>query len=199
MSVAFHPSGAALASGDFHGAVRHWDLAAGTAAKTFDAAALYAEHRLQECGGARVLAFSADGALLAVAGTRPSGGGTVLGPPTVLVYDWSSGELRHTLALGADNDVYVCDLRFHPDGFLMAVTSGQPGGGKLVFRRVEDDTAFFETTAMLNCHSLSLHPAGRRLVVAATSGGSNGNGRVLDANGEYLDNHSPLHVLDLPA
>jgi hypothetical protein len=35
-------------------------------------------------------------------------------------------------------------------------------------------------------------------VVAATNGGSNGNGRPL-RNGEYPGNFSPLHVWEMPS
>jgi hypothetical protein len=48
---------------------------------------------------------------------------------------------------------------------------------------------------MANCHSLAVHPDGKRLVVAATNAGSNGNGRPKDK--EYLGNWSPLHVWSL--
>ena len=196
--VAFHPDGKSLVSGDAKGQVKHWDLTTGTCARTLDAGVLFKLDRLQDVGGVRCLAFSPDGARLAAGGTLPANGGTVQGTPCMLVYNWASGALEQTLNSGQQVDVFVWDIAFHAAGFLMAVTNGNPGSGKLIFRRPEDPAPFFETTVMANCQSLSLHAAGRRLAIVATNTGSNGNGRNLDANGEYLGNWSPIHLWDLP-
>ena len=50
---------------------------------------------------------------------------------------------------------------------------------------------------MPNCHSLAVHPGGRRLAVVATNGGSNGNGRA-SIRASTPGNWSPLHLWDLP-
>jgi hypothetical protein len=118
--------------------------------------------------------------------------------PTILLFDVASGRLEHTIAVGGQGDGFVYDLAFHPSGFVMAVTSGNPGTGKLFFQAPADREPFFTATNMPNCHSLALHPDNRRLVVAATNGNSNGNGRPL-RNGEYPGNFSPLHLWELPA
>ncbi len=197
-TVAFHPSGA-LVSGDMKGIVRQWDLASGQCTREFNAGVLYKEDRLQEVGGVRTLVADSSGAWLAVGGMKPANGATIQGIPCVLLFDWASGELKQTLEFGGANDVYATDLRFHPAGFVMVATCGGPGAGKLIFRVPSEPKAFFETTAMPNCHSLSVHPGGRRLAIACTNAGSNGNGRNLDANGQYADNHSPIYLLDMPA
>lgn len=197
-AVAFHPDGKSLVAGDFKGVVRQWDLTAGKVMRECDAKILHRLDRLQDVGGVRCLAFSRDGATLAAAGCLPKGGGFVQGIPTVLLFDTATGTLTQTLKGNADTEVYVCDLHFHADGFLMGVTSGQPGNGKLFFQRPEDAQPFFMTTKMANCHSLALHPNGTRLAVAATNGGSNGNGRPI-RNGEYLGNFSPVVIWDMPA
>jgi hypothetical protein len=82
---------------------------------------------------------------------------------------------------------------------VMAVTSGQPGQGKFLFQRLEDAQPFFLAAGMANCHSLAVHPNGRRLVVSGTNANSSGNGRQLGQNKEYPGNFSPLHVWELPA
>ncbi len=209
-SVAFHPDGKSLVSSDLKGTINQWDLSAVTATgpaelageapkpvRALSAAPLFALNRLQDVGGARVLAFNADGTKLACGGTKPSVGGNVQGVPTVLVFDWASGAVESTLELGDGGDVYVTDLRFHAEGFLMATVSGNPGAGKLVFRHPEDKQAFFETKKMPNCHSLSLHPQGRRLAIVATNANSNGNGRVKGDAGGYPGNWSPIYVMEL--
>jgi sugar lactone lactonase YvrE len=196
-SVAFHPDGKSLVSGDLKGHVRQWDLASGQETRKLDCQVLYQLSRLQDVGGVRVLSFNADGSQLACAGLTPKNGGNVQGTPTILLFDWASGQLKHTIKVGNDGDAYVYDVHFHADGFLMAVTSGNPGTGKLLFIRPGDAQPFYLSTKMPNCHSLAIHPDGRRLVVSATNGGSNGNGRNLK-DGSYPGNWSPLYLLEMP-
>lgn len=195
--VAFHPDGKSLATGDLKGIVRHWDVGgAGVRVRELDAKVLYKLDRLQDTGGIRSLTFNREGTVLAAAGTTPKNGGNVQGVPTILLFDWASGKATHTLRVGIDGDAYVYEAHFHPAGFMMAVASGNPGVGKFYFHRPGDDQPFFLFTKMANCHSLAVHPDGQRLVVSATNGGSNGNGRGKGA--DYPGNWSPLHVWELP-
>ncbi|MFO0871304.1 MAG: hypothetical protein U0935_20465 [Pirellulales bacterium] len=68
-------------------------------------------------GGIRCLGIDAESKWLAVGGTVPKNGGSVTGVPTVLVFDFATGELRHTLTFGQPNDCFVSDLAFHPRGW----------------------------------------------------------------------------------
>lgn len=197
--VAFHPDGKALVTGDLKGVIRHWDMEkdqGANAPRLLDAKVLYKFDRLQDVGGVRCLVFNREGTVLAAAGTTPKNGGNVQGVPTTLLFDWASGKVTHTLKVGVDGDAYVHDLHFHPAGFIMAVSSGNPGTGKFFFHRPGDDQPFFLFTKMANCHSLAVHPDGERLVVCATNGGSNGNGRGKGT--DYPGNWSPLHIWQLP-
>jgi hypothetical protein len=133
---------------------------------------------------------------LAAAGVQQGSGATVQGVPLVLLFDWATGKQKHSLALGERTDCFVHDLLLHAEDFVMAVTSGTPGRGKLVFWRPGEAKAFFEATQMPNCHSLALHADSRRLAVAATSANSNGNGRLL-RDGKYPGNSSPIHLFRL--
>lgn len=196
-AVAFHPDGRSVVSGDLRGNVYQWDTATGRRMREFDARSLHMLSRLQDVGGVRCLAFDAAGRTLACAGTRPSSGGNVQGTPTILLFDWEAGQLRHTLNVGGPGDGFVYDVAFHAQGFVMAVTSGNPGTGKFFFHRPAERTPFFLSTAMPNCHSLAVHPGGSRLVVAATNSSSNGNGRPR-SGGEYRGNFSPLHMWEIP-
>jgi WD40 repeat protein len=195
--VAFHPDGRSILSGDIKGVIRHWDVETGSCMRELDARVLFKLDRLQDVGGVRCLAFNRDGTMLAVGGTTPKVGGNVQGNPTILVFDWQTGMKKHSHSLGAEGDGFVYDMHFHPAGFLMAVTSGNPGSGKFLFIRPGDAEPFFVTTKMPNCHSIALHPNGIRLAVSATNGGSNGNGRQLK-NGAYAGNWSPVHIWELP-
>lgn len=198
LSVAFHADNRSLVSGDLFGHVYQWDVTTGQRSREFNARVLYMLSRLQDVGGARCLVFDHTGQTLACAGTRPSVGGNVQGTPTILLFRWDSGQLQHTLSVGGNGDGYICDLVFHADGFLMAVSSGNPGTGRFFFHRPGEPNPFFQTTQMPNCHSLALHPNGRRMVVAATNTGSNGNGRPL-RDGAYPGNFSPLHIWEMAA
>jgi len=196
--VAFHPDGKSLLSGDLKGIIKQWDLATGKAVREFDARVLYLYERIQDVGGVRCLAFDRTGATLICAGGQPKSGGFVQATPAILFFDWQTGKVTHTLKSANDNEGYVYDLHWHPDGFVMAVTSGQPGNGKLFFQRPQDAQPFFVTPKMANCHALDVHPNGHRLVISATNANSAGNGRLVDKNKEYPGNWSPLHIWDLP-
>lgn len=197
--VRFHPDGKHLLSGDDRGIVKVWDWAAGTVVRELDARILYTLNRLQDVGGVRALAVSRDGKLVACGGTVPKNGGTVQGAPTILLFDFQTGELKQTLKLGGENDCYVHEIILHEAGFVMAVTSGTPGQGKLIFQQPEDAEPFYTSTSLSNCHDLCLDREGRRLAVVATNRNSNGNGRQLDKNGKYPDNSSPIHLFEFPS
>jgi hypothetical protein len=196
--VAFAPDGRSVLTGDLRGVVRQWDVARPEADKPvrqFDCTVLFKIDRLQEVGGARCLAFDPAGTALFVGGIAPKGGGFVQGSPTLCRFDWATGKAAGTQTLGADKDGFVADLACHPAGFLMMVTSGQPGNGSFACRRPGEDAPLF-TAAKPNCHSVALHPDRRRVAVSATNANSGGNGRQLKG-GEYPGNRSPVHVWDL--
>ena len=104
--------------------------------------------------------------------------------------------MQQEMKLGATNQCFVHDIEFHPKGFVMAVTSGTPGTGQVVFHARNEDKPFYTNTKLPNCHSISLHKDGNRFAVAATNRGSNGNGRRLNKEGEYQGNTTPIHVFD---
>lgn len=196
LRIRFLPDGTLL-TGDDRGIVKHWRLD-GTLIRQFDASTLYILNRLQDCGGVHALAIDREGKLLAAGGTTPKNGGTLVGAPTLLIFDVATGEQKHKLTLGAENDCMVADIRFHDEGFLSVVTYGTPGSGQLLYVVPEEKTPFFTHKQVQNIHCLAWHPDGKQLVVAGTNGGSNGNGRPTDKDGKYVTNQSPLHVFTLP-
>lgn len=191
-SVAYHPDGKSLVSGDCKAVVKQWD-GSGKLVREFDAHPLYAVFALQELGGARLLRFDSRGTRLAVGGALVGSKGRPV--PGVLLYDWATGKPLQTLKLLGTG--YLWDLTFHPDGFLIGVTSGSPGQGQLLFVKPDTVAPLFQK-ALPNPHSLALQPGNKRLVVSATNSGSNGNGRLLGKNKKYPGNYSPLYVYDLP-
>lgn len=194
--VRFHPEGTLLV-GDAKGIV-HWLRPTGSLVKKIDASLLFALSRLQDCGGVQCLALDREAKTLAVGGTKPKNGGTVVGVPTLLLFDLASGEQRQKYDLGDEQDVNVADVHFHDEGFLSLVTYGTPGKGQLLYVRPEETAPFFTEKKLANPHSLSWHPDGKRLAIAATNAGSNGNGRPLGKDGKYLGNKSPVHLFAIP-
>ncbi|MCA9119313.1 MAG: hypothetical protein H6822_06260 [Planctomycetaceae bacterium] len=197
-SVRYHPSQPLVVSGDDRGTIKLWSATDGRVLREFDASVLYLEHRLQDVGGVRTLAFDDRGRTLAVGGTIPKNGATVQGIPSILLFDFETGELTHTLSLGDANDCFVHEIIFHKAGFVMAVTSGTPGQGQIVFQRPNDEKPFFASSKLSNCHSIHLHEPTGRIAVVATNRGSNGNGRRLADDGEYKGNNSPIHLFQMP-
>ena len=195
--VRFHPDGQSLLSGDLYGKVHEWSTESLDSIRTIDASELFTEHRLQEVGGARQLRFNQEGTVLAVAGTRPKNGGNVQGVPLVLLFDWKTGEQQETLELGATSDVYVTDLEFHPDGYLLATTSGNPGTGKLLCMTPGEEKPFLIEKSLANCHAFSRLNDPNRIAVTSTNKKSNGNGRRLNEDGSYSGNYSLVTLFDL--
>lgn len=197
LALAFAPDGRSLVSGDLPGVVKSWDIANGKQHRDFDASVLYVYDRIQNVGGVRALAFDSAGKRLIVGGCRPAGGGFVKGTPVMLVFDYASGKRVESVDLGGTQDGFVFDIHCHDDDILMVVTSGQPGKGQLLYRRFGAAKPIFTTTKLSNCHSLSMHPEGTHLAVTSTNKGSNGNGRRLDKDGNYVGNSTPIHLFAL--
>jgi WD40 repeat protein len=198
-AIVFSPDGQQVVFGDHHGHLHVWDFASQKIIRTFDAAVFFKTDRIQDIAGLRVLRFFADGKLLLAAGTTPEKGATIQSTPTLLAFDFATGELRHKFIHGAVKDGFIEDLVVHPAGYLMAVTSGDPGNGKLFMFRPDEKEAFDSATQLPNCHAIALHPDARRFVVASTNRDSNGNGRRTDKEGSYPCNTSPLSLFELPA
>lgn len=190
----YTPDGQFLLIGDLKGIVHVWSLKESKVVRKFDASVLFKLDRLQDVGGVRCLAFDSELRWLAVGGTIPKNGGTVTGVPTLLVFDFATGEQKHSLSFGQPNDCYVTDVTFHPRGFVMVTTSGTPGSGQWFLQKLEDKDPLFQTKKVLNCQSVSLHPDEQRVAIVGTNAGSNGNGRPLNKEGKYPGNKSPIAI-----
>ncbi len=197
-SLAFHPDGKSLVSGDLKGIVRQWDLAEGQVVRQFDATILYLLSQIQDVGGVRVLAFDTDGQTLAVGGAKPAGGGFVEALPLVKLFQWSDGTEIQTLNIGEKTEGFVHELAFHSAGYWIGVCSGQPGRGRYFFHRTGEPAPFFTgDQQMPNCHSVALHPSGKRLAVISNAG-TFGQQRSKAREGIYPGNTSPIHIFELP-
>lgn len=192
LCVTFHPDGTVI-TGDLHGRVRAWDTATGKATHTIEVKEFYLLDRIQDVGGVRCLLFDAKGETLLAGGAQPKTGGFVQAIPHLFAYEWKTGTRRHTWKGGGDNEGYVHDLAWQAAGVVAAVTSGQPGQGKVFFWTPGEPKPSFEA-GKPNCHSLAFSPDGKKMAVSATNANSSGNGRVKGKDGEYPANTSPVHL-----
>ena len=198
-AVTFAPEGKVVAFGDLKGRVKTWDFGTKQMVREFDAAVLFMVSRLQDVCGLRVLAFIDGGKSLVVGGCEPAGGGFLEGAPVLVKFDTATGKKQTEWKFGAAKDGFVLDVAWHPGGYLILVTSGQPGSGKIMFLRPGEKEPFFTHTNVANVHSVTLHPDGKRFAVAAMNKASNGNGRQLTKDGQYAGNTSPVHLFEIPA
>jgi len=194
MAVAFHPDGKSLVTGDFKGIIRQFDMTSHKQVREFDAKQMHLKYNIQDVGGVRCFTFDEKGTTLVAGGSVPATGGFVTGTTLILACDWQTGKTVHTIKGTGDKDGYVYDMAFHPDGYLMAVSSGQPGSGRLFFQKLGDPQPLMNQL-LPNCHSLVLQPSGTRLIVASTNANSSGNGKP--KGDEYPGNFTPLHVFDV--
>ena len=196
LAVAFHPDGKHFLSGDLKGIVKQWSLETKKVIREFDAKAMFLRDRIQDVGGVRCFAFDSKGETLFVGGSVPKTGGFVQGVNLLLSFNWADGKLKQTLKGTADTEGYIYELVWHLEGYLLGVSSGQPGNGKFFLQKPGEEKPF-AVMPLQNCHSLTLHPDRKRVIVSSTNANSSGNGRQLGKAKEYPGNSSPLYMIEL--
>ena len=195
--VAIHPDNESVVSADLFGTLRHWSTDSAKPVRELALEKMHYYERIQDVRGIFVLRFDDSGESLICAGGQPTNTGNHQGIPTIHQIDWKSFASTRSQSFGVTTDGFVFDLIRHPAGYFVAVTSGNPGAGQLLLIDPAADEPLFKHTKMSNCHSVTLHPDGKTLVVSATNRNSQGNGAVRDKEGKYLGNSSPLHVFEI--
>ncbi len=198
-ATAFHPDGKSLVAGDLKASLHVFEVATGKKGRTLTTEGFYLYDRIQDVAGLRILSFDPEGKRLIAAGCKPKTGGFVQGSPLLLVLDWASGKTTASHELGPQTAGFVTDLAWHPDGFVLLTTSGQPGNGQFLLQRLDDSKPFFTSPKAVNAHGLALDVKRGRVIVAATNANSSGNGRVKGKGGEmdYPNNYAVLQVWQL--
>lgn len=170
--VAWRPDGSALVSCDLKGVVKEWDVAAGACRRDVaTAAALWTFDKQfrADIGGARSMAFRADGAQLALGGmTKVTNAFAGIGQPLVVVLDWQGGEPKQFEAKGSGNGV-TWGLAWHPAGFWIGLAGGG-GGGWLRFFKPGEAADFHAFKLPANGRALALAPDGTRVAVGLADG-----------------------------
>lgn len=170
--VAWRPDGSALVSCDLKGVVKEWDAAAGACRRDLATAGQLWKYDTQfraDIGGARSIAFSADGAKLALGGiTKVTNAFAGVGQPLVVVLDQAGGEPQLLEAKQAGNGV-TWGVAWHPAGFWIALAGGG-GGGWLRFFKPDATEEFHAFKLPANGRALALAPDATRVAVALANG-----------------------------
>jgi len=194
--TAISPDGKFVVSADLMGNIKRWDLAQNKLANETLLEKMHYYDRDQDVAGIRLLHYHNADTLLCT-GTEPTRAGRSFGVPTITAVDAASLEITKTLHLGVDKDGYIFDLIPQGDDRYLVVACGPPGASKWMLITLDDEKPLYEHTKLTNTHSAALHPDGRHVLIVSTNRNSQGNGAVLDKDGEYRPNNSPLHLFDL--
>lgn len=198
-SMAFHPDGKTFVSGDLFGKVRQWDYKSGKLLRTFDATALNTrlENFLADVGGVRSMAMDHAGKLLACGGmTDAKSNGFCPGKPAILVFDWASGKLLHTLRPQHTSDGPIKGLAFLPDGTIAGHAEHLNSGSSLEFWKSNQPKSI-HVIKRSSGYCLDLHPDGLRLAAASFKGnGRGGNGRHTKPE-EYTSHNGEIAIFSL--
>jgi WD40 repeat protein len=168
-NVAFHPSGETLVSCDLKGGLKEWDIAAGALKRDLAAASSLYKYDTTfraDIGGARSIAFRADGAQLALGGiTNVTNAFAGIGEIVVVVIDMPAGTAALQLEAKEKVRGTAWGLAHHPEGFWIAA-SGGGGGGWLYFWKGDAKEEFFKLKLPSDGRDMDLSPDRTQVAVA---------------------------------
>ncbi len=199
LSLAVASDSKTFYSGDVLGKIHHWDISSGELIRTLDANVLHErkENFLADVGGAKRLAISPGGTLLACSGMTDAKSNTFcVGKGAVLLFDLTTGELVQILRPKTKMDGPLDGLCFLPDGSIAAQGQLLHSDTSIEFWKSDSETPYHVLKAPTG-YSLQMHPDQRRLASACyVANGRTGNGRR-DAKGEYVSNNGVLKIYSL--
>jgi WD40 repeat protein len=157
-AAAFSADGRHLATADKVGHVVVWDVAAGNEVAAVESPGMYTwdpVQRRHSIGGARAVAFSPDGRLLAVGGVGKIGNIDHLdGKARVELFDWRAGKSLGVFESGKFKGL-VNQLAFAPDGSWL-LGAGGAGEGFLLFLDPATRKAVREEKVPMHVHDFAL-------------------------------------------
>jgi WD40 repeat protein len=169
-NIAFHPDGSRLASCDLKGNVKDWNLKTWICERDLDAKLLhkYDPTFMADIGGARSMAFSADGTKLACAGiTNVSNAFAGVGNPAVVLLDWKEGKSKLLKTKEAFQGT-AWGVAFHTAGFVIA--GGGGNGGAVWFWKGDDLASVHSLKVAASVRDLALAHDGSRFAAAGANG-----------------------------
>jgi WD40 repeat protein len=167
-SVAFHPNGESVLSGDLMGGLKQWETANYKEIRTFDAAPLHSYNGGQQVdfGGIRAIAVSPDGKWLAAGGlykaTNPLG---AVHEPLVLLFDMETQKLEKQLIAEGITQGVIWRLQWLSDGSIMGL-SGGGSGGILVFWKPDAEKDYHRFKLPSLARDMDLHADGLQVATA---------------------------------
>ena len=167
-NVAFHPDGEHIVSGDLMGVLKQWQVGTWSHVRDLDAGVLVGwDKKFQaDCGGIRGMDFSPDGKSLAVAGiSEVTNAFAGTGKPTVVVFDWETGQRLHVLTPKTNSSGACWGMRWHRSGEFI-VGAGGGSTGSLWFWKPNEENSFFDFKTPSVPFDVAFHPDGLRLAVA---------------------------------
>ena len=173
-ACAISPDGRQIATGDKIGHVVVWDANSGAKLTELEAPGFYTwdpVQRRHSIGGIRTLAFSPNGASLAIGGIgKISNIDHLDGKARVEVFDWKAGKRSHEFPGDKFNGL-VNSLVFHPKAeWLLGV--GGAGDGFVLFFDLNAKKAIKQEKMPVHLHDVALNEAGDTLYLA-------GHGRLI--------------------
>jgi WD40 repeat protein len=159
-ACAISPDGRLIATGDKVGHVVVWDLESGHQLATLEAPELYTWDPVQRhhsIGGIRALAFSPDGARLAVGGSgKISNIDHLDGKARFEIFDWKKGTRTHEFASDKYKAMVEC-LAFHPAGDWLLAAGGGDKDGFFTFFELASGKVISQEKAPMYVHGLALN------------------------------------------
>ena len=161
-AAAISPDGTHVATGDKVGHIVVWNAETGAKETELETPGMYTwdpVQRRHSIGGIRSLAFSPDGALLAVGGIGKIGNIDHLeGKARIEVFEWKSGK-RHWEFPGDKFNGLINCLEFHPKNeWLLGV--GGANDGLMIFFDVAAKKTLKQDKLPMHVHRAVLHPEG---------------------------------------
>lgn len=170
-NVAFHPSGTRLVTGDLKANIRDWEIRTGRQLRGWQAESLtkYDKTFRAFIGGFRGMRFSQDGKKLAACSiTEVTNAFAGIGNPSVIVYDWETGEpLVEHLSKGKLRGT-AWGVVLHPDDLTIGCVGGN--GGHLLFWKPEELEDSHRLKLPSDARDLDLAPDGISLATAHFDG-----------------------------
>lgn len=167
-AAAFSHDGTLLATGDKVGHVAVWNVETGQKVGEVEAPGMYTwdpKQRRHSIGGVRSLAFSRDGAQLAVGGIGHIGNVDHLdGPARVELFDWRTGKSLQELA-DTKHKGLVEELWYSP-GDQWLVTAGGDHSGFVTIYDAATRKIVFQEKSHEHIHALAVNEAGDRIYTA---------------------------------
>lgn len=165
-AVAFSSDGKLIATGDKVGRVCIWNTADGKKLGQVDSPGMYTwdpKQRRHSIGGIRSLAFSPDGATIAVGGCGQIGNVDHLESPARLeAFDWQGGKSKYVVSTDGKHKGIFEQLIFSRDGSWL-VAAGGGNAGFVAFFEPKAGKIIFQDAAPMHIHGLALSESGETL------------------------------------